>query len=268
MLDPAEIAVVMARALEPSRQDGNHDDMLGFMKERASFGRLDKEERDLFAAAVKGSVQQRRNALRRIEQERDLQVQRGEDAKVRMAEDYMATVKAEFMRLCEECVTILSEQLLPNADAGEAKAFLLKMQADYYRYEHEFANEAKKKRVAHLASTAYLEAFAEAKQHLFVHHPLSLQLVQNYSVFQHEVLMDLEGAIKTAQDTLLACHARLPQMPEEAQIQAGHTLQVVKDNLRSWQLEKEALIAEAEQAKAAAEAEKAEAEEAEQAKGE
>merc|ERR1719424_275241 len=106
---------------------------------------------------------------------------------------------------------------MPYAADGEPKAFYLKLKA------------------VQAAGDAYAAAYDEACKHLLHTHPVRLGLALNYSIFQHEVLEDPEAAIETARSTYEAAKALVSRMPEEAQREAGFSLQLLQDNLLLWE---------------------------------
>merc|ERR1712241_1607801 len=88
--------------------------------------------------------------------------------------------------------------LIPKAGNGESKVFYQKMKADYYRYIAEFTDGDKKTKAAESARQAYQEAQNVAEKDLAVTHPIRLGLALNFSVFQYEVLSNLEEACRMA----------------------------------------------------------------------
>ena len=46
--------------------------------------------------------------------------------------------------ICQDILDLLTEFLIPNAQAGEGKVFFYKMKADYYRYIAEYTSGDKK----------------------------------------------------------------------------------------------------------------------------
>lgn len=226
--------VAMAKVAE---QAGRYDDMVEFMKERLeSSAPMGVEERDLFSSAFKASLSERRQAIRMIaDKQRIFREQGGPEDEVARAEDYKSKVIAEMSAICEQCIDTIKNNLLPAVDAGEAKVFYLKMQADYYRYAAEFADSDKKAEIAEFARESYVEAGKEAECHLLTTHPVRLALALNMSVFQHEVLRDTTAAVGTAKFALTTCQADLGQLPKESFEDVVETMHSLKDNLVLWE---------------------------------
>jgi|EP00927_Polykrikos_kofoidii_P078891 hypothetical protein len=214
-----------------------HDDMAAFMEERVrTMVPLSEEERDMFNAAFKNALNERRNAVRvaAVIESQELADQRNEDAA--LANGYRAKVEAELSPICSTVLSLLSEILVPAAQAGEAKTFYKKMQGDYHRYMAEVAVGDMRSQVAQQASDAYAEGMAEA-QTLPTTHPVRLGLALNLSVFQHEALQNTLAAITTARSALAGCEADLASIPEETRKDVMMTIRLFEDNLRLWEQE-------------------------------
>lgn len=232
-LEVAQRAVVLAHAAEFAER---YDDMAKYMRERVEAGgALHPEERDLLAAAYKGALQRRRNAWRVACAVEKSEAAAGRKKHAQYAASYRNKVETELQGICGGVVGLLQEHLLLKAEAGEPKAFYLKMQADYYRYAAEFTKNANaREKAATLANMTYQSALEESNHHLLTTHPVRLQLALNYAVFQHEVLGEADAAIATAQTALADCMRDLEGMPEEVFQETGHTLQMLRDNLLLW----------------------------------
>mmetsp|Transcript_20011 Transcript_20011/g.37631 ORF Transcript_20011/g.37631 Transcript_20011/m.37631 type:complete len:232 (-) Transcript_20011:85-780(-) len=227
----AETLVTLARVAERSER---YDEMAKFMKQRVEMGPvLNPEERDMFSAAYKNSLTERRVAVRVADGVEQMEIAEGREAYASLAKGYRSKVEAELQSICEDALSLLRNSLVPNAEAGEAKTFYLKMQGDYFRYLAEWNRNDSKMTIAGEASTAYQEGLHEARE-LPPAHPVRLGLALNFSVFQHEVLKDTESAIATATEALTMASDSVDQIPEESRNDSLITMQLLSDNLQLW----------------------------------
>mmetsp|Transcript_71906 Transcript_71906/g.188445 ORF Transcript_71906/g.188445 Transcript_71906/m.188445 type:complete len:255 (-) Transcript_71906:33-797(-) len=231
-LEAGERAIILAQAAECAER---YDDMAQYMKERIEAGgQLHAMERDLLSAAYKGALQQRRSAVRTLSALERHEASQGHEAEASLAADYASRVLTELLGICQTATTLV-EGLLLKAEVGEPKAFYLKMQADYYRYTTEFAQSKDvREEAAKAAATAYETAMQECTHHLLTTHPVRLAVALNMSVFQHEVLEDVNAAIATAEVALGNTMQDLEGMPEATFAEVAPTLEMLRDNLSLW----------------------------------
>ena len=52
--------------------------------------------------------------------------------------DYKAKIETELVEICDDILSIIEENLIPNSSSEEAKVFYYKMKGDYHRYLAEF----------------------------------------------------------------------------------------------------------------------------------
>ena len=86
----------------------------------------------------------------------------------------------------------MDKQLVPSASTDETKVSYYKMKGDYYRYLAEFATGDEKGKVAEGVCDACVEATQIAEKDLVVTLPIRLAMALNSSVFQSEVLQNLD----------------------------------------------------------------------------
>jgi len=223
-----EKAITLAQVAERAER---YNEMTDFMCERVSKGGpLSAEERDLLSAAFKGALNGRRHAVRVAKSVE--QAETGQKAE--LASGYRSKVESEMDEICEKAVSLLKSKLIPSADAGEAKAFYLKMQGDYHRYTAEFAKGGKRVEAVEAAKAAYERGTEEATQSLHTTHPVRLGLALNFSVFLHEVLHDVFVAINIAMNALEKAQQDIENAPPEARQDSELTMRLLKDNLSIW----------------------------------
>mmetsp|Transcript_44670 Transcript_44670/g.104077 ORF Transcript_44670/g.104077 Transcript_44670/m.104077 type:complete len:232 (+) Transcript_44670:55-750(+) len=225
------VSLELARVAERAER---YDDMAEYMKERVLTGQpLDTEERDMFSAAFKNALTERRVAVRIAVQVHAAELSEGHGETANLADGYKTRVENELQGICEKALNLLDTSLLPNSDSGEAKTFYLKMKGDYCRYMAEFTTGASFEKYKTEAAAAYATGLEEAAG-LHQVHPVRLGLALNFSVFQHEVLRDTDAALATANSALESASQHIDEVPEESRSDAFLTLQLLSDNTQLW----------------------------------
>mmetsp|Transcript_29947 Transcript_29947/g.82203 ORF Transcript_29947/g.82203 Transcript_29947/m.82203 type:complete len:236 (+) Transcript_29947:90-797(+) len=216
---------------------GRYDDMMDFMKQRVMTGvPFTTDERDMFSAAFKNALSERRQAVRHALSIAQAERETNHDH-YSLAMGYKSRVETELQEICNSLLGILNTSLLPSAAAGEDKTFYLKMQGDYYRYLAEFSEGQQKAGLAEEARAAYDNAMCEASSMDFTH-PVRLGLALNFSVFQHEVLQDTQNAVQTATSALdNARKASMEGSPIIENSDADVTMKLLGENLQLWSSE-------------------------------
>ncbi|CAJ1354210.1 unnamed protein product [Effrenium voratum] len=225
------VALELARVAERAER---YDDMAEYMKERAmTMEPLNSEERDMFSAAFKNALTDRRVAVRIAVQVYSQELSEGSAERASLANGYKTRVENELQDICKKVLHLLEKVLLPSAAAGEAKTFYLKMQGDYCRYLAEFSTGDALEKYSRMAAEAYSNGMREA---LALHevHPVRLGLALNFSVFQHEVLHNTAAALDLANSALHSAQANLDSISEDSQSDALLTLQLLADNTALW----------------------------------
>lgn len=210
-----------------------YDDMVGFMRNRVEQGGpLSADDRDLFSAAFKGRLSERRAAMRVISAMADQEESMGNVGNASHAKDYLAKKGAELTGICNEAVDLIARCLLPKAQPGEERAFFFKMQGDYYRYATEWASD--RNTAAQNAAQAYQSGTQDAGL-LPAIHPVRLGLALNFSVFLHEIYGDTQAAIDTARTAYNDAASIIQSTGDAAAAQdAMVTISLLEDNLALW----------------------------------
>lgn len=223
--------ITLARVAERAER---FDEMADFMEQRILKGMpLNPEERDMFSAAFKNALSERRHAVRVAVGVAMQEEQEGNATNSNLAAGYRTKVEAELQVICNRVLQLLANNLVPGSQPGEEKTFYLKMKGDYHRYLAEFAQAESRASIAQDANMAYSEGMQEAVA-LPVTHPVRLGLALNFSVFQHEVMQDTNSAILTANQALESAAGDLDNMPEASKSDAVLTMQLLQDNLLLW----------------------------------
>merc|ERR1711990_869187 len=162
-----------------AEQTERFEDMLDFMKQVVKLGGdLSEEERNLLSVAYKNSVGSRRSAWRALSSIEERQS--GDGDKAKLISEYRAKVEKELDKFCYDILSLIDDNLVPQAGTSECKVFFLKMKGDYYRYIGEYTRGEDNKKVAQSA----LEAYNALK----TTNPIRLGLALNFSVFYYEII--------------------------------------------------------------------------------
>ena len=161
---------------------------------RISTQELSLDERNILSVAFKNIVGTRRAAWRVLSSIQKKENNKNNTENVTKVKNYKAAIEKEMTDICQDILDLLSETLIPNAQAGEGKVFFYKMKADYYRYIAEYSSGDKKNQAAQKALAAYNDAGVVAKETLSPTHPVKLCLSLNHSVFYYEIMQNPERA--------------------------------------------------------------------------
>jgi 14-3-3 protein epsilon len=109
---------------------------------------LTLKERNLVAVAFKYYTGSRRAAWRVLSSIQKKENNKGASENVAWIKQYKAILEEELCNICQECLDLLTEYLIPNSQNGEGKVFFYKMKGDYYRYIAEYSTGDKKNQAA------------------------------------------------------------------------------------------------------------------------
>jgi len=205
-----EKSIYFARLAE---QGERYEDMIKYMKEVVKEGQLSNDERNLLSVAYKNSVSARRAAWRTISAIQNKEEYKGSKY-IELIKMYRQKIEKELEDICNDVLSLLQDQLIPNSRAADAKVFYLKMKGDYFRYLGEFLAGDNRKRVIQEAQDSYKEANTEA-ENLKSTHPIRLSLVLNWSVFYYEILSSPDIACKLAKQAFDNAIADLDGLEED-----------------------------------------------------
>jgi 14-3-3 protein epsilon len=200
---------------------------------------LSLEERNLLSVAFKNAVGIRRASLHRITCVEQKEKSKGNEEQATYANEDLNKVGAELQKICETILSLLDGNLIAKASVGESKVFYQKMKADYNRYIAEATDGDAKSKAAENARLAYEEAYKVAEKDLTVTHPTRLGLVLNYSVFQCEVLQNLDEACNMARTAFVDAIAELDNVDEASYKDTTLIMQLLRDNLTIWTSDQE-----------------------------
>ena len=93
----------------------------------------------MLSVAYKNSVGSRRAAWRTISAIQNKEEYKG-SKHIELIKWYRKLIETELSELCQSCLTLLKDVLIPAAEVPEAVVFYKKMRGDYYRYLCEFTS--------------------------------------------------------------------------------------------------------------------------------
>ena len=95
---------------------------------------LSVEERNLLSVAYKNVIGSRRASWRVISSIE----QKGEQERLPLIREYKAKIEDELLEICNDILSIIETELIPNSTSEEGKVFYFKIKGDYHRYLAEF----------------------------------------------------------------------------------------------------------------------------------
>ncbi|KAI8388030.1 14-3-3-like protein [Radiomyces spectabilis] len=224
--------VYMAKLAEQAER---YDEMVSYTKEVAKMGvELTVEERNLLSVAYKNVIGARRASWRIVSSIEQKEESKGSTAQVEKIKAYRQKIEKELQEVCKDILSVLSDNLLPNAQGGESKVFYYKMKGDYHRYLAEFLTGEERKQSATEAHEAYKGATDVAQTDLAPTHPIRLGLALNFSVFYYEILNSPDRACHLAKQAFDDAIAELDTLSEESYKDSTLIMQLLRDNLTLW----------------------------------
>lgn len=220
--------VYMAKLAEQAER---FDEMVDHMKAVAQQPQeLSVEERNLLSVAYKNVIGSRRASWRVISSIE----QKGEQDRLPLIQQYKAKIEEELQEICNDILSIIDAELIPNSTSEEGKVFYYKMKGDYHRYLAEFQTSDTRKTSAAAALDAYQAASTIANQDLPPTHPIRLGLALNFSVFYYEILNSPDRACHLAKQAFDDAIAELDTLSEESYKDSTLIMQLLRDNLTLW----------------------------------
>jgi len=214
-----------------AEQAERFDEMVADMKDVTKQPQeLTVEERNLLSVAYKNVIGSRRASWRVITSIE----QKGDADKMSIIRDYKTKIENELLEICNDILSIIEENLIPNSTSEEAKVFYYKMKGDYHRYLAEFQKGYAHETSASAALKAYQAASGVASADLPPTHPIRLGLALNFSVFYYEILNSPDRACHIAKQAFDDAIAELDTLSEESYKDSTLIMQLLRDNLTLW----------------------------------
>lgn len=225
-----------------------YEDMAAEMKKAIMIAYEKKIEmtvstRNSFSLAYKNLVSQRRSSWRVLYSEKQ-KLEEKNSAEIYIVNEYLAKVEKELIGYCDEVLDIIDNYILKDNDVKPLahEIFFLKMKGDYYRYKAEVLNNSEnkstykgddKKHVIQMALESYEKAVDKAVQ-LSPTDPIRLGLYLNFSVFNYEILNDIEKACSIAKLAFESAISDLDTLSEDYYKDSTLIMQLLRDNLTLW----------------------------------
>ncbi|KAH8758043.1 14-3-3 domain-containing protein [Diaporthe sp. PMI_573] len=227
-----EDAIYLAKLAEQAER---YEEMVENMKIVASEDRdMTVEERNLLSVAYKNVIGARRASWRMVTSIEQKENSKNNSTQVKLINEYRQNIEAELNKICDDILEVLDQRLIPSAKTGESKVFYDKMKGDYYRYQAEFAIDAKRKDSADKSLEAYKAATQVAHTELLHTHPIRLGLALNFSVFYYEILNAPDQACHLAKQAVDAAIPEIDALSEESCKDSMLVMQLLCDNLTLW----------------------------------
>lgn len=216
-----------------------YDDMAAEMTKAIKIMAAEKQEltvpaRNSFSLAFKNLVSSRRSSWRVLYAEKQ-KVEEKSPNEPHGIDRILEKVEKELIGYCDEILDIIDKYILIDNDSHSLShnVFFLKMKGDYYRYKAEILHGEEEKEVARLALESYSEAKRQADG-LNLTDPIRLGLYLNFSVFQYEILDNLEEACKIARNAFDSAIVELDALTEDYYKDSTLIMQLLRDNLTLW----------------------------------
>ena len=110
---------------------------------------------------------------------------------------------------------------------------------DYYRYMSEVNTGTEKEEFRKLSHAAYDTANDVCKSELPPTHPIRLGQALSFAVFNYEILNEKDRAYHTAKTAFDDAIGELNSLSEESYKDATLIMQLLKDNLQTWESERD-----------------------------
>lgn len=219
-----------------AEQAERYEEMAEFMKlvaKDSSGMEMTVEERNLLSVAYKNVIGARRAAWRIISSLEQKGKDSGNDGKCESIRNYREKVESELQDICQEILSLLEDDLIPNSQNDESKVFFHKMKGDYFRYLAEIASGDKKEEAKKKALEAYDSAVKIAEK-LPATSPIRLGLFLNFSVFHYEINDNPPRACEIAKEAFDNAISDLDTLNEDSYKDSTLIMQLLRDNLTLW----------------------------------
>merc|ERR1712216_300457 len=151
-----------------------------------------------------------------------------------LAKQYRVKVEAELNKICDEILSLIDTNLVPQSTSGECKVFYYKMKGDYFRYIAEYTDGEGKSKAASNAKDAYDDATKLAEQaerydEMAEHMKAVAQSNQELSVEERNLI---SVAYKNAVGSRRASWRIISS--EDSYKDSTLIMQLLRDNLTLW----------------------------------
>ena len=221
------------------RATENYNDMMKAMNKYIELNpKLLKEEQRLLCDVYKNIISDKRNSLHILSN-----LSQKEESKLTNKTKEISIIKekiiSELKLIIQEVHSILDNYLIPNAQNSESKILYMKLKADYYRYQSEFAEDQEFEETSNNARKLYKECFELAEKELPLYNEVRLGIVLNYSVFEYDIMDNKNEAYEMALKTYNDVMKILDDIEKKRASDNLLLIQLIKENINIWSNENE-----------------------------
>ncbi|KUF89748.1 hypothetical protein AM588_10003348 [Phytophthora nicotianae] len=216
-----------------AEQAERYDEMVDHMKAVANNHNVELtvEERNLLSVAYKNVIGSRRASWRVISSIEN----KGDSERSEHIKAYRQKIEGELVDICNDILTIIENNLIPNSSSEEGKVFYYKMKGDYHRYLAEFQVDDERKESSDKALESYKQASTIAMAELPPRTPFVW------------ILNSPDRACNLAKQAFDDAIAELDTLSEESYKDSTLIMQLLRDNLTLWTSDQEPDNADANQ---------------------
>ena len=226
-----EIKFLIASAVS---QAGLHSDAVSIIKEIIKIDpNLTSDERKLLSVAYKDLTDNRKFALRYLNNSRNRSTIQSTKEQETMLIEYKDKIIQELDDFCKDIIELINISLLPAAPDVQTKVFYESLSADFWRYSIEFKS-GEQKRIGSLQAKETYERAIELASELWKVKPVCVTLALQYSVFLYEVMELKEEAIEFAYNYFKDAIGVLDEIGEDDYSETTSKLANLRQNLGCW----------------------------------
>lgn len=231
-MEPSDIVYLAQIENSIGRSDKAIELMMKLADQKPQF---DQNERQILVVTFKTAVDPIRETIR------VLRIYPPSESSAEMAELFRKEAEAsvnELNEICKKGIDLVEKVLLPACGEPQGKAFLLKLQGDFYRYMVEFATDEELEKVKMEADSAYIKALVTCKESLSPANPTNLGVILNYAVFKYDSLKEMETAKNMIVEAIKEFQGTAENLSENAKKESLNIVNIMQKNLISWNPDK------------------------------
>ena len=221
-----------------AEQTERYSDLISTIKEVANqVTEVTIAQRNLLKVGYKNVFTACRSSWRTICRLEAMETSRGEGRKAALAKLYRAKIEKELIAVCVDALSLIDLILTTKTNSAEAKVFFLTMQGDHY---HSLSSLQAISTAQHpnpsieSALWAYQEAAELANTALPPAHPIRLDLILHFSVFQYEALKQYTEACSRVKGALDAALDELEALGKEEYQDSATKILTLRDYYGIW----------------------------------
>lgn len=221
-----------------AEQTERYSDLISIIKEVTNQAvELTKAQRDLLKVGYKNVFNACRSSWRTICKLETMETNRGEGRKSALAKLYREKIEKELTAVCVDALSLIDLILTTKTNNAEARVYFLTMQGDHY---HSLSSLQAISTPQHPNPSidsvlcAYQKATKLANTALSPAHPIRLDLILHYSVFQYEALKQCSEACNKAKEAFEAAFDGLEALEKDEYQDSSRTMLILRDYYKLW----------------------------------